>query len=175
MEKRTGKLYSLLAGMLEYPTPDISERARECAAVLGPGRGPAKEYIEGFLKFSLANPSGRLEEIYTDTFDLQAVCHPYVGCYLFREDPRRGMFMARLKELYRSRGFLPGGDLPDHLAVMLRFLSRQEPDEEARDLIEFCLVPAVNKMLALFKDGGNPYQNVLKALLMMLEAEAIRS
>jgi len=79
------QLYQLFADILEYPTPDLCERAREGATLLLPLNSEAAGHVEAFAAWVEETPPGRLEEVYTGTFDLQVVCYPYVGYHLFGE------------------------------------------------------------------------------------------
>ncbi len=172
MEKN---IYSLLANILEYPAPGIAGQAEACNVALKSVNGKAQGHFETFSKYCLTVPISRLEELYTDTFDLQALCCPYVGFHLFGEDRARGMFMVRLKQHYGAGNLQVNGELPDHISVMLRYLSDRERSSENMDLISYCLIPAVKKMISLFKGGANPYRGVLEATLVVLEQERGRS
>jgi nitrate reductase molybdenum cofactor assembly chaperone NarJ/NarW len=168
-------VYGLLADVLEYPGPGIKGQAETCSLALKSLNHKAQDYFDIFSKFSTTVPVSRIEELYTDTFDLQALCCPYVGFHIFGEDRGRGLFMVRLKEHYRAGNYQANGELPDHISVMLRSLSLPERSSETGDLINYCLIPAVKKMISLFKDGANPYQGVLEATLVVLEEESGRS
>ncbi len=171
MKKRGKKIFSLLAEMLDYPTQRIAAQALEAAPALESANPAARPHIERFLQFCHVNPLSRLEEIYIQTFDLQAACCPSVGHHLFAEDLSRSLFMVKMKEHYGSHVSY-GNEPPDHITIMLRSLVVQDSVEEARDLIFLCLVPALRKMIALLPDSGNPYREVMKAVLLALETEA---
>jgi nitrate reductase delta subunit len=175
MVRNDVKIYGLLADILEYPGPRIAEQVQTCVAALKPVSGKARDHLEKFAKFCMTVPVSRLEELYTETFDLQAICCPYVGYHLFGEDRERGMFMVKLKEHYRAQNYTIHKELPDHISVMLRLLSVQARGDEIRDLISYCLIPAVKKMIPLIEDNGNPYQDALQAVLISLEMERDRS
>jgi len=168
-------MYELLADVLEYPGPGIAGKAEACSRALASVNGKAKDHFDTFSKYCMTAPISRLEELYTDTFDLQAFCCPYVGFHLFGEDRGRGMFMVKLQEHYRAGNFQVNGELPDHISVMLRSLSHEERSSETMDLISYCLIPAVKKMVSLFKDNANPYQGVVEAALVVLEQERGKS
>jgi len=168
-------VFDLLADVLEYPTTRIAGQAEECILALESVSGKAKGHFEAFSIFCRDVPVNTLEEVYTETFDLQALCSPYVGYHLFGEDHARGMFMVKLKEHYLKEDYFVNGELPDHISIMLRYLSVTVRGDETRDLINLCLIPAVKKMIPLFKDSGNPYQGVLQATLKALETERDRS
>ena len=175
MMRMDKNIYNVLADILEYPTPGIAGQAEACDLALASVNGKAQGHFETFSKFFTTVPVSRLEELYTDTFDLQALCCPYVGFHLFGEDRARGMFMARLKEHYRAGCYPVNGELPDHISIMLRYLSAAVRGDETRELISLCLIPVAKKMIPLFKDSGNPYQGVLQAALKALETERDRS
>lgn len=116
---------------------------------------------------------------------MQPVCYPYVGFQLFGESYKRGAFMARLNEGYRSYGYQVGRELPDHISVILRFLALGDEvrlGEFGQVLLCEGLVPAVSKMAGAFTKSSavcsadlsvapNPYAAVVAALLVILTSE----
>ncbi len=171
MEKIDREIYGLLADVLEYPTSRTVERAKACRTALDTRNRRAYSRLNRFVEFCGETALGRIEELYTDTFDIEAVCSPYVGFHLFGEDHIRGLFMVRLKEHYALQGHHLRGELPDHIAVMLRSLSSPERSVETVDLVGSCLIPAMEKMISLFKDDTNPYRSVLETALVVLKEE----
>ena len=161
--------YCLFACLLDYPTADLGRQSGECFDWLSWAGSPAAAPIATFRDYVREAPQARREELYTRTFDLQAVCSPYVGYQLFGDSYKRGIFMARLNEGYRERGFSAGIELPDHVAVVLRFLALGTEDEFSRALRDEGMVPAVAKMLqSLGSPSENPYSEVIGALSLAL-------
>ena len=117
------RLYLLFAVALDYPGPALAEDARACRGLLAQFNSEAAGRMEEFGAFLSQTHLGQVQEVYTNAFDLQPVCYPYVGYQLFGESYKRGAFLVKLQEEYRARGFSAGKELPDHLPVMLRFLS----------------------------------------------------
>ena len=161
----------LFAELLEYPTSALLERAREAEALVSESNPQAAGHLRLFRQSVEGMSLNQLEETYTNTFDLQAVCHPYAGYHLFGESYKRGAFLAKLNEEYRARGYTVEKELPDHLPVILHFLATVREPDVSRVLLRDCLVPALTKMAAAFPDTGNPYGNLLHAVLMTLRAE----
>jgi nitrate reductase delta subunit len=166
------RLYELLANILEYPTLAIHDQSKECVSVLASMDDSVCKQLEKFLTFVEETSLSNLEDFYTHTFDLQAVCNPYAGCHLFGEDPVRGMFMVKLLELYRSCNLNRTDELPDHISVMLRFLSMSKRGEERQELIDYCLIPSVKNMVKCCGENENPYHGILKAVLITLERDS---
>ena len=156
------------AGLLEYPCGGEAELAAKGSIALSGDFPDAASLLEGVSAFFAGTPLGRAEEIFTATFDLQAACAPYVGFHLFGEGYKRRVFLAGLSALYSSRGFSAGGELPDHVAVVLRFLADSPGDAQARELLHDGLIPSLAKMTGKFVEPGNPYGDVLRALRMVL-------
>jgi len=183
----TGHLYRLFADLLEYPSPALARQAQQAAA--GAAMAQAASLLHGFHSFVEQASPAHLEELYTGTFDLQAVCYPYVGYHLFGDSYKRSMFMARLNAGYKERGFSAGNELPDHVAVILRFLAsvhadppppREGTEAERNEattldggfsqaLLHEGLIPALDTMARAFDEhSDNPYAGVLRALLLVL-------
>ena len=186
-EGAVSAIYQLFARMFEYPTPALPREARKCVEVLAAscalpasaegqgsrraGRAEAAALVERFSDSLEETPLPRLEELYTSTFDMQPVCYPYVGYHLFGESYKRGMFMAQLNKGYRERGFSAGTELPDHVAVVLRFLASGMDGDFGQALLSEGLVPALLKMEQAFgESSANPYADVIRALLYLLDA-----
>jgi nitrate reductase delta subunit len=93
------------------------------------------------------------------------VCYPYIGYQLFGETYKRGEFLALLNARYREAGFVVEGELPDHLSVILRYLSRTWDAA----LVQEGVVPALTKMLDQLPE--NPYRHLLRAVLAVLQEE----
>jgi nitrate reductase delta subunit len=162
------KICLLFADILDYPAPILVEKIEELLPLATAVHGETAQVLHQFRDFITNTPQERVEELYSGTFDLQPLCSPYIGYQIFGEEYRRGMFMAQLREYYRTSGFTAGDDLPDHLCVILRFLACRETGEVERELITDCLVPALEKMVAGLTESTNPYRDALQALFMLL-------
>lgn len=141
--------------------------------------------LHGFRAFVEETPPGRLEEIYTGTFDLDAACYPYVGYHLFGESYKRSLFMQQLKERYQAQGFMVEHELPDHLAVLLRFLATGDDPDLVHIIIQEALLPALEQMIKGEETESaseadkrpdrrkdrNLYRQVLEALRLVLQRQ----
>jgi nitrate reductase molybdenum cofactor assembly chaperone NarJ/NarW len=161
-------LLQRFAEILDYPTPSLSQQVNECIDLLGSVNQEGTALLKQFRGMLERTTLGRMEQIYARTFDLRTGCHPHVGHYLFGEDYGRRAFIDGLKDHYTSYDFSAGKDLPDHLSVMLRFLSRQNGGER-EELAAECVLPALKKMVAGFESNDNPYKTVVQALLSLLQ------
>lgn len=174
-------IYRLLGELLDYPTPALVDQTRECMDRLESASNLTGltdlSGLASFLEFVETTNLGRLEEIYTGTFDVNPACYIFAGYMLFGESFDRGKFLVRLQERYRERDFEWGNELADHIPVILRFLGQLDPDEElAQNLVDKCLVPVLRLMNNNFKPADpepvNPYAAVLQTTLTVLESQA---
>lgn len=164
------RLYLLFSDLLDYPSTGLPQKASECAKILYEAYPSAGEVLLDFKGWVGQVSPGRVEEIFTSTFDLQGICCPYVGHYLFGDNYQRSWFMARLSEGYHNKGFSCGNELPDHVAMILRFLALGSEDEFSKVLLKEGLLPSVEKMEQSFAgDSQNPYRQVLRALNLLLQ------
>ena len=163
--ERQRQVFEAFAEILSYPARDPAPAARRCRDLLADRA--AADHLERFVARAEAARPHEMEEIYSSTFDVDPTCAPYVGHHLCGEGPRRGAFLARLVEVYRQDGFgggAPGGELPDHVSVVLRYLSAVPSGPSRQALLLDGLVPALDKMLAAPLDPGDVYRSVLAAL-----------
>lgn len=160
--------YILYAELFEYPCYEIVEKAYRLYHLLANYSKDAMNCLEKFIKYIEGCSHGRLEEIYTSTFDLQPLCYPYAGFHIFGDDYRRSHFMTGLKHHYRQKGFsFNENELPDHIAIILRYMGAAGEDMVIQDE---CLIPVLEKMVSLFSSSSqNPYFYLLNSLLLFLK------
>lgn len=159
--------YAILAKLMEYPTDDYFVHLDQCA-----GGSIDQESCElaHFAEQARALGLRRLQETYIELFDLRAETSPYIGHHLFGEDIRRSLFMAKLREHYREAGIADSAELPDHLAEVLRYVSAVncELSGEHAELVERCVLPAVQHMLRAIESSNSAYKHLLCAILLEL-------
>lgn len=155
--------YAVLAEALRYPWPgqvEILERYLEMMPA-----GPSRRSLAAFVAYARDVSLAEREELYTRTWDLNPVAAPYLGFQVWGEKYQRGNFMAQLSQVLRENGIDMGGELPDHLVPVLKYLDRVEQPTPA---LESILAQAIQAMVQNFRDkseGGNPYLHLLKAIL----------
>jgi len=151
------KAIPILASLLEYPGPGFEDLL-----------APAESVSGGFVRAMRARTEGEREELFSATFDINPSCVPYAGIHLFGEENfKRGELMAALFARYSETGFATNGDLPDHLANLLRFAAGAD-DAERRELAVFCILGPLQKMIASL-DATNPYRELLEDVQAALQ------
>jgi nitrate reductase delta subunit len=152
------------ATLFSYPDEAAPQTADACVTQLRAMDSAAAAPMARFAALLTAQPPARLEELFTATFDLQPVCHPYVGYQLCGESQQRTLFLMRLQQLYRQHGFTGDGELADHLATLLRFVGSVADRDCGMEIIRDGLLPALGKMAAGLEGEGQPYGELIKAV-----------
>lgn len=156
------------AELFSYPGPSTRTTAAYCTGLLRDRHPDAVEPFSQFTRFLEEHPAARLEEVYTATFDLQPACYPYVAYQLCGESQKRTLFLMKLQQLYREHGFAGDGELPDHLATVLRFIAGSDARECCEELIGDGLLPAIDRMLTQAETTTNPYIQLLQVVRLTL-------
>lgn len=133
---RTLKAISLL---LSYPTREIQSAMPEISGVLTADSrltAAARRALRPLLEEMRDQDIYDLEERYVLLFDRSRTLSLNLFEHIHGESRDRGGAMVSLLETYREGGFEPAtSELPDHLPVLLEFLSTQKPNE-AKEILE---------------------------------------
>lgn len=164
-------IYGDLAELLDYPAIDYLERVRILADDLAVKHPEASSHLLNFAEALSGARTEEQEEIYNRTFDIAPICNPYLSSYFFGEESfERGNLMANLDGAYKKCRFEFTGELPDHLRVVLRFLSRLN-FEESSDLVNYVMSKPVREMIDRLAISNNPFTNLLRAINSVLETD----
>jgi nitrate reductase molybdenum cofactor assembly chaperone NarJ/NarW len=132
------KTFKALSALLSYPSDDLKAAACEIASVLeseGIFSPQAQKAIQPLLADMDRLDLYDLQELYVLLFDRSRTLSLNLFEHVHGESRDRGPAMVDLLETYRAGGFdLAGTELPDHLPILLEFLSTR-PLEEARELL----------------------------------------
>jgi nitrate reductase delta subunit len=164
-------LYEAFGQALAYPDAQLAARLSRLEAALEDACPAARTRLHR-LRVALAGLSPEaVEEHYTWGFDLAPQAVPYLGVALFgAESPQRAQFMAGLRARYEATGHDAGNELPDHLAVVLRFATKATA-EEWGDIVGCCLAMPLRHMRLGLEKAGNPYAHLLAALEAVVAGE----
>ena len=151
---------AIVALGFEYPMPGSHERL--VAAVEALPRSAVRKALDQFAAAVGALELAEWEELHTRTLDLSPAFVPYVGHVTWGENYRRGEFMADLKRDMEAHGVGLGGELPDHIEPVLRYVATAE--SPLADLLEV-LGASLDQMASTLRaaDAKNPYGHLLGA------------
>lgn len=167
------KTFKALSLLLTYPSAALQEAIPGIEAalrddgLLGPKR---MQMLAPLLTKLHERDLYDLQERYVLLFDRSRTLSLNLFEHIHGEGRDRGGAMVDLIEMYRNGGFdLVGSELPDHLPVLLEFLSTR-PLADAREI----LTDAGHILVALgerLTRRDTPYAAVLEALVAIAEAD----
>ncbi len=166
------KTFKALSALLTYPGRDLQEAIPEIRRVLGEGVLPqaAVAALEPLLASLETGDLYDLQERYVLLFDRSRTLSLNLFEHIHGESRDRGGAMVDLLETYRAGGFdLAGTELPDHLPVLLEFLSLR-PLAEARGMLSDAghILVALAERLAR---RGTAYAAVLEGLVAFASSD----
>ncbi len=138
--------YASFAKVFEYPEEDYHEVVIEAIKALGDGYPQSTKELEKFLEL-LPMQTGELQELYSKSFEVQAVTSLDVGYVLYGDDYQRGVIMVNLKEEHSKANNSCGEELTDFLPNLLRLLPKMQDPETIHELVTMLIAIAVEKMM----------------------------
>ncbi|WP_330350660.1 nitrate reductase molybdenum cofactor assembly chaperone [Streptomyces sp. NBC_00582] len=161
-------LLRLCSLLLQYPDAElVAARGEMGAAVEALPLSPAAEHLTAFTGWLVGEEGEALERHYVEMFDLRRRSGLYLTYYLHGDTRRRGMALLTLNQSFRAAGWdTDGGELPDHLPVVLEFAALAGPRGGEAPLRRHRRgLELIHRSLS---DAGSPYRHVLAALLTLL-------
>ena len=142
--------YAILADLFEYPGPDFPDKVMKAQEVLNEKYPDAANLLQPFTEFISKATYREREELFTRSFDVQAVTTLDLGYVVFGEDYKRGELLVNLNREHRDAGNDCGTELADHLTNILRLLPKMKEEAIRNELVEKVLASAVRKMVTDF-------------------------
>ncbi len=150
--------YEHLAKLFDYPRRDYPAWVRSVYGLLAGRYVLAAAHIEAFARALPTDGEAlgqealdEVQEVFTRSFDVQAITTLDVGYVMFGDDYKRGELLVNLSREHRAVGLDCGSELPDHLPNVLRLLARWEDRALAAEFVQEILHPALERMIAEFE------------------------
>ncbi|MDN0199819.1 nitrate reductase molybdenum cofactor assembly chaperone [Streptomyces sp. S.PNR 29] len=161
-------LLRLMSLLLQYPDADLTAaRPVLTSTVVALPPSPAAEHLTAFTAWFAEQEPEALERHYVEMFDLRRKSSLHLTYYLHGDTRRRGMALLTLAQRYRAAGWdTDGGELPDHLPVVLEFAALTGPGRgEAPLRWHRRGIELIHRALT---DADSPYRHVIAALIALL-------
>ena len=160
---------------LGYPDDDMLGRLPLVRSLLA--AVPASEpvtLLSGFVAHAESTAPPELQRQYVALFDFDRKHALHLSYWTDGDTRRRGTVLATFKQQYRASGWLvdTGGELPDHLPMVLEFAALVDPDA-GRDLLVRYRAGLELLRLALI-ESRTPYADVLVAVCATLPGASPR-
>jgi nitrate reductase delta subunit len=148
-----------LARLLTFPDDSVLADDDAIRAAAGDSVAPFYAEVAGMTALER-------QRLYVDAFDFDRRASLHLTAHTHGDRRQRGGRLIALKRRLRAAGLeLTGGELPDHLAVLLE-LRALAPEEGAAALAE--LRPPFELVRARLSETGSPYRHVVDAVAATL-------
>jgi len=138
--------YTTLSKLFEYPDESYYSHITNMISELATKYPDASKELEAFSKL-VPTDIYKLQELYTKSFEVQAVTSLEIGYLLYGDDYTRGEVMVGLNQEHRAVGNELGTELSDHLSNVLRLLPKMQDETVINDLVTMMVAPAVEVMM----------------------------
>jgi nitrate reductase assembly molybdenum cofactor insertion protein NarJ len=150
-----------MANLFDYPRDEYSKKLTEIQNFLDTHYNEAGEHVREFINYALHAETLEMEELYTRTYDVQAITTLDLGYVLFGDDYKRGEILSNLNREIVNAKIDSGGELADHLPNVLRLLSKLENSELIEELASEIIHPALTIMISEFNPKRLDQKNKL--------------
>ena len=135
-EQATRVVRQAASWCLSYPDHELLDRVPVLRAALAEH---GVDTFDAFLDHLEATPLAQLESQYVEVFDLTRRHALHLSYWTDGDTRRRGEVLAGFKATYREHDFLvdTGGELPDHLTLVLEFAALVSPEQGQELLVEY--------------------------------------
>ncbi len=162
----SGLTLRAIARLMDYPTEDLKAALGEIRDVLAEGSLLDKalaDRLVGFVDTLDRQSVLEMQEEYVALFDRGRALSLHLFEHVHGESRDRGQAMVDLMELYKSAGlYLDAHELPDHLPLMLEYLSTR-PQPEVEELLGDAMGVVV-LIGARLRERGSDYCVLFEAL-----------
>jgi nitrate reductase delta subunit len=159
----------LLAPLFHYPGAGYRALAGQCLAAARSEAPETESLLAEFSSSIEGLSTEELQELYTRTFDLNPLCTLEIGWQLYGEEYQRGEFLVKMRQQLRAYELRESGELPDHISHALALVAKLEP-EEAAEFAGRYVLPALDKMLAGWRDERNAFTALLESAFTFLKS-----
>lgn len=162
--------YQVLATLFLYPGKINSQDILAVDKILKKNYPQAAAELQAFTDFVSVAPKKSWEEIFTRSFEVQAITTLDLGYIIFGDDYKRGSLLVSLTKEYKAAGIDCGTELPDHLPNILKLLPHIKDADALQDLVTMIIFPALTAIIAEFDPGkidknNRAYKKYYKTLI----------
>lgn len=142
--------FEYLANLFDYPKEDYKQKMQMTHQFLENTYESIVTPYQHFFEFVDNTSLFDIEELFSKTFHIQAICFLDLGYVLFAEDYKRGEFLVKMKDEQRRANNDCGDELADNLPNVLTLMAIMKDEEFLGEFAVRIVEPSLEKMLAEF-------------------------
>ncbi len=161
--------YAQVAGLFDFPGPEYISHGRHVVELLRENYPEAAAEVQYFLN-GIPEQTLDQQELYTRTFDVQAITTLDIGYVMFGDDYKRAELLSNLtREHYQVKNDCKL-ELADYLPNVLRLMPKLKDQDLLAELVSEIMVPALMLMIREFdseriEKKNTSYQKHYKTLI----------
>ena len=164
------EIYDILASLLTYPDEDFFVSLSNVKVLLEKTNFDSKDSFDEFYMQVQNLSIGKIQELYTSTFELNAKFSLNIGSHIFKDDiKKRSMFMLRIREALTKYEVEEKTELPDFLPFILKLSTKIDDIDSLESLLVECLIDPICEMIEQLKDNKNCYYYLLETVYQILQ------
>lgn len=144
------KHFQDIANIFEYPLNDFNKGVNDVQTLLNDKYPDAGAELVSFTHYANNTALDQKQEIYTRTFDVQAITTMDCGYLIFGDDYKRGELLSNLNREHINSNNELYNQMADHIPNLLRLLPKLNDKELAEDLVSQIIKPALRKITGEF-------------------------
>ncbi|MCH9028389.1 MAG: hypothetical protein IH819_01995 [Bacteroidetes bacterium] len=142
--------YEKLAQLFQYPKANYKEKVEVAETVLSELYPETLSTFKEFSDFVSNSSLDEITEIFTRTFDVQAITTLDVGYVLFGDDYKRGELLVNLNREHREAANECTDELADNFSNLLSLLPKMQNQDIRDELIQMIIMPGLTKIINEF-------------------------
>ncbi|MCH7721729.1 MAG: hypothetical protein IIC76_00100 [Bacteroidetes bacterium] len=142
--------YEKLAQLFQYPKANYKEKVEVAETVLSELYPETLKTFKQFSDFVSNSSLDEITEIFTRTFDVQAITTLDVGYVLFGDDYKRGELLVNLNREHREAANECTDELADNFSNLLSLLPKMQNHDIRDELVEMIIMPGLIKIINEF-------------------------
>ena len=154
---------------LSYPDHELVAQVPQLRAAIGElAEGEIRTRMLRFLDHLESTRLEVLQNDYVDTFDMTKTHALHLSYWTDGDTRRRGEVLGYFKQKYRDTGFLvaTGGELPDHLTIVLEYAAVADPVQGSELLQEYRA--SIELLRISLEEDDSPYADVINTICRTL-------
>lgn len=163
-------IFKVLSVLLQFPDQELLghiSQLQDVAQAFYNTR--ARSVCNDFLAYLESTPVLRLQQTYTETFDLSPQTCLNLSYHKCGNSQERGLALVKLNQLYNSTGLeISGGHLPDYLPLMLEFAYQYPLDGKNQILKPYS--DEIGILAARLEAQESPYAPLLELIFDLSRA-----
>ena len=167
--------YNVIADLFDFPSEQFPHKVKAVGEYLADKYPDASALVKKFSGYLEGYDVNGMQELFTRSFDVQAITTLDVGYVLFGDDYKRGEMLSNLNREHIVHKNTCGIELPDHLPNLLRLLPLLTDKDLRQEMVQVLIYPALKKMIGEFDPNRvekkkKSYQKHYKTLIDVSES-----